>query len=143
MARVLERWPDDDGTHAILARTNRELLPAIAVALEAGVPFRPPPIELLIGSPHVDACLAAVEADGASDGPADAVPPPLARIEAVRARWAAEPADSAADPEAATRVDVAAAVLGWAASFATLDELRAAIDRRRSDFARLCSERRR
>ncbi len=38
MARVLERWPIDDGSRAILARTNRELLPAIAVALELARP---------------------------------------------------------------------------------------------------------
>jgi superfamily I DNA/RNA helicase len=132
MARILERWPVDDGTRAILARTNRELLPAIAVALERGVPFRPPPIELLLESPHVDACLAAaVEVDPRL--------PILARLEAVRATWVARPADPAADPEATTPAEVAAAVLAWAAQFATLDELRDAIAARRAAFARLCS----
>ena len=32
--RILDGWPDDDGTRAVLARTNRELLPALVVALE-------------------------------------------------------------------------------------------------------------
>ena len=133
MARVLERWPEDDGTRAILARTNRELLPAIAAALERGVPFRPPPIELLLGSPHVDACLA--EVAGADPGL-----PLLARLETVRARWAAAPADPEADPDATSPAEIAAAVLAWAAPFATLDELRDAIAARRADFARLCSD---
>jgi len=133
MARVLERWPGDDGTRAILARTNRELLPAIAAALERGVPFRPPPIELLLGSPHVDACLA--EVAGADPGL-----PLLARLETVRARWAAAPADPEADPDATSPAEIAAAVLAWAAPFATLDELRDAIAARRADFARLCSD---
>ncbi len=137
MARILERWPDDDATRAILARTNRELLPAIAVALAAGVAFRPPPIELLIGSPHVDACLAAVASGDQASRPGV---PLLARIEAVRSRWAAESADADADPDAVARADVAAAILAWAAPFATLEGLGATIRDRRADLARLCSD---
>jgi superfamily I DNA/RNA helicase len=134
--RVLGAWPaDDDGTRAILARTNRELLPAIAVALERGVPFRPPPIALLIDSPHVDACLAAVDALAA-----DARMPLPARIEAVRATWAAEPGDAAGDPAGPTRSEVAAAVLAWSSPSRTLEDLREAIANRRADFARLCSD---
>jgi len=141
MARVLRALPDN-GTHAILARTNRELLPAIAVALEAGVPFRPPPIELLVTSPLVDACLSAADA-------IDPALPMLARIETVRARWAA-PVDGTvadadrplladpADPGATSPAEIAAAVLAWAARYRTLEELRAAIQTRRADLARLC-----
>ncbi len=135
MSRVLQRWPDDDGTRAILARTNRELLPAIAVALEAGIPFRPPPIELLLASPHVDACLAAVAADSASPR----VPLP-ARVEAVRAAWAAAPPPADLDPDAASPASVAAAVLAWAVRFAALEDLVDAIAQRRADFDRLCSD---
>jgi superfamily I DNA/RNA helicase len=65
IGRVLDRWEDGQPpteTRAILARTNRELLPAIAVALDRRVPFRPPPIELLVGSEIVDECLVAVAA---------------------------------------------------------------------------------
>ncbi|HEY7131706.1 MAG TPA: ATP-dependent helicase [Candidatus Limnocylindrales bacterium] len=135
MARILDRWSATEGTRAILARTNRELLPPIAVALEAGVPFRPPPVELLIGSPDVDACLDAVADDRAPVGT-----PLVARIESVRVGWAADSPHSAADPEMPARVDIAAAVLAWAAPFATLEELRAAIAARRADLARLCTE---
>ena len=51
------RWPDDGSTRAILARTNRELLPAVVVALRLGLPFRAPRIELLVESPTVDELL--------------------------------------------------------------------------------------
>ena len=56
--RAIETWPDDDSTRAVLARTNRELLPAVVVALELGIPFRAPRIELLLDSPRLDALLA-------------------------------------------------------------------------------------
>ena len=83
IGRVVDRWPADDGTRAILARTNRELLPAIAVCLDRRLPFRPPAVELLVTSPLVDEVLD--EADAA-----DAHLPLLARLEAVRRRWAGE-----------------------------------------------------
>jgi DNA helicase-2/ATP-dependent DNA helicase PcrA len=57
LRRVLETWPDDGSTRAVLARTNRELLPAVAVALELGWPFRAPRIELPVESPLVDEAL--------------------------------------------------------------------------------------
>src|SRR5437773_5538008 len=131
--RVLDRWPDDDGSRAVLARTNRELLPAIAIALERGDAFRPPPIELLIASPSVDACLAAV-------AEVDPSLPLLARIEVVRARWSAEPPDPDADLDATPAAQVAAAVLAWAVPFSRLDELAAAIATSRADFHRLCRD---
>ena len=54
----MRTWPDDGSTRAILARTNRELLPAVVVALRLGLPFRAPRIELLVDSPLVDDLLA-------------------------------------------------------------------------------------
>jgi superfamily I DNA/RNA helicase len=57
LRRVFESWPDDGSTRAVLARTNRELLPAVAVALELGLPFRAPRIELPVESPLVDEAL--------------------------------------------------------------------------------------
>ncbi len=55
--RAVRSWPDDGTTRAILARTNRELLPAVVVALQLGLPFRAPRIELLLDSPIVDRLL--------------------------------------------------------------------------------------
>ena len=142
VGRLLDRWFGEQAgaggepppSRAILTRTNRELLPAIAVALERGVPFRPPPIELLVASALVDDCLVAVAAS------TDPELPLLPRIEAVRAAWAAAPADPDADPDAPRPADIAAAVLSWAVPFPTLAALRDAIEARRSALAALCRD---
>ena len=133
IGRVFDTWPGNDETRAILTRTNRELLPAIAVALDRRIAFRPPPIDLLVGSPDVDTCLDAVAA-------VDPGLPLLVRIETVRAAWAAQPTDPAAGPDVPRPVDIAAAVLAWAAPFAGIDALRAAILDRRAAFAELCRD---
>ncbi|HET9614075.1 MAG TPA: ATP-dependent helicase, partial [Candidatus Limnocylindrales bacterium] len=133
VARVIERLPRADGTRAILARTNRELLTVIAVALERNESFRPPPIELLFASLHVDACLAAV-------AQTDSSLPVLARIERVRASWAAAPPSTGDDPDAPSRADIAAALLAWAAPFRSLEEVAAAVADRREAYARLCRD---
>ncbi len=124
-------------SRAILTRTNRELLPAIAAALDLGLPFRPPPVELLVDSPIVDRCLDAV-ADAA--GPAGGELALLPRIESVRARWAAEPLDPDADPDAPRPADIAAAVLAWAVPYRSLDAFRTAIAARRVAFRELCRD---
>jgi superfamily I DNA/RNA helicase len=133
VGRLLDRWAGAQGTLAILTRTNRELLPAIAAALDRSVPFRPPPVELLVGSTVVDACLAEAAAT-----PADL--PLLARIEAIRAAWAARPPDPHADPDAPRPAEIAAAVLGWAIPHPSLDAFRTAITARRAALARLCRD---
>src|SRR5205809_5605596 len=51
--RALVGLPDDGSTRAILTRTNRELLPAVTVALELGLAFRAPRIPLLLGAPEL------------------------------------------------------------------------------------------
>jgi len=124
---------DPTPTRAILTRTNRELLPAIAAAIARDVPFRPPPIELLVGLPLVDDCIDEV-------GRTSAAFPLLARIETVRAAWAARPPDPDADPDGPQPADVARAVLTWATPFAHLDDLRGAIAQRRAAIARLCRD---
>ena len=137
IGRVFDSWPADDATRAILARTNRELLPAISVALDRRVPFRPPAIELLVASPLVDAVLA--EADGSTDPDL----PVLARLEAVRARWSAMPpveGEADRDPDGSQPADIAAAVVAWAVAYPRLDELRQAIADRRAALADLCRD---
>jgi superfamily I DNA/RNA helicase len=131
--KVLAGWRGTAGTHAILTRTNRELLPAIAAALELGVPFRPPPIDLLVGLPSVDTCIEEVRRTAAAL-------PLLARIEIVRAMWAAGPQDPDADPDAPRPADVASAVLAWAAPFRDLEALEAAVIARREALLELCRE---
>ena len=56
LERAIRTWPDDGSTRAVLARTNRELLPAVVVALRLGLPFRAPRIDLLLDSPSSTTC---------------------------------------------------------------------------------------
>jgi DNA helicase II / ATP-dependent DNA helicase PcrA len=137
IGRVFDNWPTDDATRAILARTNRELLPAISVALDRRIPFRAPAIELLVSSPLVNAVLA--EADGSTDPGL----PLLARLEAVRARWSASPpadGDADRDPDGRQPADIAAAVVAWAVPYSSLDALREAVAARRAALAELCRD---
>ena len=123
--RAVRTWPDDDSSRAILARTNRELLPAVVVALRLGLPFRAPRIELLLDSPLVDRSLerAAALSDGA---------PLLAVLGRVRDEAAGDPATS----EAAT------ALLGWAAGFPESTDLAGLGDAVKAARARLADLRR-
>jgi DNA helicase-2/ATP-dependent DNA helicase PcrA len=119
--RAVRTWPEDGTTRAVLARTNRELLPAVVVALGLGIPFRAPRIELLLDSPIVDRLLERAGKGGASDAPL------LVTLGRVR--------DEAADDPAAT--EVAAALLGWAVGHADLASLTAAIQQTRTRLAEL------
>jgi len=107
--RLLIAWYGrDPGGYAILARTNGQLAPYAAVAIERGIPFRVEQDSLTLDDPAVDALLARVEHDGRDAEPL------LPRI-------------AAAGDDDTTQV-----VLGWAAAFATLESLRTALVRARS-----------
>ena len=123
LERVVRAWPDDGSTRAILARTNRELLPAVVVAMRLGLPFRAPRIDLLVESPAVDELLARVAADGLDDRPL------LVRVGAVR--------DGATDPWVR---EVATALLGWAVTFDDLATFADAVTGTRSRLAALRSD---
>jgi superfamily I DNA/RNA helicase len=59
--RLLTHWlKAAPGKHAVLARTNAELAPFAAVALEMGVPYRAAEDGLLLDEPAVDEALAAL-----------------------------------------------------------------------------------
>ncbi len=99
--RLLRDWlPAAPGVHAVLARTNAELAPFAAVALEMDIAYRAAEDGLLLDDPALDALLAALPSN---------MPPAvaLARLE--------KPSR------------VARAVLAWALPFSSADELRAAI----------------
>ena len=66
---MLASWPDDGSTRAVLARTNRELLPVVAAAMRLSIPFRAAELHLPIESPIVDELLAEARATG-GDRPA-------------------------------------------------------------------------
>jgi superfamily I DNA/RNA helicase len=121
VAAVLAGWPDDDTTRAVLARTNRELLPVAAAASRLGLPFRAAELVLPVESPDVDELLAEI-AD------VDPSQPLLIRAGRVRDRWLA---DGDRSPEVAT------AVLGWAAGFGSLEDLAAGVAWARERLATL------
>ncbi|HET7494624.1 MAG TPA: ATP-dependent helicase [Candidatus Limnocylindrales bacterium] len=127
--RLLRSWPDDDGTQAVLARTNRELRPAVIAALGLGMPFRAPSVELLVDRPALDALLARVERE------TPAALPLLVRLGRLR---------GSVDDATWSEREIAAAMLAWAAPFpdlgrfvAAIAEVRALLAELRRDDARL------
>ncbi|MBI2762234.1 MAG: ATP-dependent helicase [Chloroflexi bacterium] len=121
---VLRSWPRREtggepiATHAILARTNRELLPAVLAALIEDVPFRAAGLELPVESPYVDQLLARAAI-------VPGKPPLLVRLSRVRTE---------AEGEAR---DTAEALLAWAPAFADLPALEVAIADLSARLARL------
>ncbi len=111
LERVIRTWPLDDSTRAVLARTNRELLPAVAVALRLGLPFRAPRIDLLLDSPGLDDLLYRVnEACLPSE-------PLLITLGRVRAAVTDDPG----------LAELATALLGWAIGHRDIAALSAAV----------------
>jgi ATP-dependent DNA helicase UvrD/PcrA len=118
---IIRSWPPDDGTRAILARTNRELIPAAVAALRLDMPFAAPGLVLPVESPLVDELLA-----GAPDRS-------RAAIEAIASWTPADPPDPP-DPSAGA---IRHAMLAWGAAHATVDDLRSAVARTRAKLADL------
>jgi ATP-dependent DNA helicase UvrD/PcrA len=123
LERAVRTWPEDGTTRAILARTNRELLPAVVVAMRLGLRFRAPRIDLPLESPLVDELLRrARQVSEAADEP------PLLALGRVRASIGVEDADTGA---------IAAALLGWAAGSRDLETFAAAVMEARDRLAAL------
>jgi superfamily I DNA/RNA helicase len=116
LERVIGSWPDDGSTRAVLARTNRELLPAVAVALRLDISFRAPRIELLLDDPALDDTLALLRTMGV-EGES-----PLLTIARLRRR---------------RRDALCEALLGWAASFANLGGFLSGVDAARARLREL------
>ncbi|MEO8272513.1 MAG: ATP-dependent helicase [Chloroflexota bacterium] len=123
-AAVLASWPDDGGTRAVLARTNRELLPVVAAALRLAMPFKAADLHLPIESPLVDELLATARLMGP-------ITEPLVATGRLAERSIRPPAEEteAVDEDDPTieRRTIAAALTGWAAQCKTIDELEATI----------------
>jgi DNA helicase II / ATP-dependent DNA helicase PcrA len=111
--RLLRSWPDDDGTRAILARTNRELRPAVLAALATDEPFRAPSVDLLVDDPALDGLLARTAAE------TDPSLPLLVRLAALRR--------SVSRTGTEAERDLAAALLAWAPPYPDLTAFVAAI----------------
>ena len=155
VARTVDGWPDDGGSRAILARTRRELLPAAALALGRGIPFRADGVTLLLEDPRLDAILAEAAATPVSIPllvrlgtvvrgtlKREAGSPDLPRVDA----WPipGSPADAVdldePGPERPPLADLLAALLGWTAAQPTLEALTAAIRIGRERLAGLRSQ---
>jgi DNA helicase II / ATP-dependent DNA helicase PcrA len=147
--RVFGTWPDDGGTRAVLARTNAELLPAAAVAVELGIAFRAPRLRLLTEDPRVEAILAVAAASTDPQMPLlvrltelarrglELPPVPVIR----RPARASDPDPREADEELPLEPEeLLAALVGWAAPYGSLAELTAAVASHRSRVAELRRE---
>jgi DNA helicase II / ATP-dependent DNA helicase PcrA len=130
-AAVLASWPPDGGTRAVLARTNRELLPAVAAAIRLSMPFRAAELRLPIESPLVDELLReAASPSDAGPRPNGVVNPLIALGRLVERHPAMRPGPPDAiedDDPVGERRAIAAALVGWAASCRTMGELETAI----------------
>ena len=125
LERAMGTWPVDGSTRAVLARTNRELLPAVAVALELGLPFRAPRIDLLLDSPLLDDLLALAAHDDTMGLPL------LVALGRVRRAVMLDPGATPAARE------LAGAQLAWAARFDDLAMFKAAVGEMRVRLADL------
>jgi len=116
---LLQTWVHEPAgeRHAILARTNRELVPFAAVALELGLPYRVEEDGLLLDDERI---LSVVEA-------ADRGVPLLVGLRAAAVR-------------ASLPSELTAALLGWAAPFADQAGLREALRDRVSTRTRLTAD---
>jgi superfamily I DNA/RNA helicase len=124
LERVMRTWPDDGSTQAVLARTNRELIPAVVVAMALGRPFRAARLALPLEDPALDGLLAEA-AEIARAGR-----PLLVALGVVRDRVAAA---GSAD------LGLATAMLGWAGGYRDIDAFRDAVQdgrRRLADLRR-------
>jgi superfamily I DNA/RNA helicase len=118
VARAMRSWPADGSTRAVLARTNRELLVPVTVAVEQGWRFRAPDLVLPIEDPRLDGLLARAGAGAGSRGH------PLVALARLRAECrTAEALTPPDNPDEPTEADLATAMLGWAAPYASLERL--------------------
>ena len=109
--RLLTTWlPAQAGQHAVLARTNIELAPFAAVALEMGIPYRAADDGLLLDDPRIDESLEAMTSD---------VPPAVALSRRRK------------------HTEISRALIGWAIAKPTLTDLRQAIATARTRRAEL------
>ena len=147
------------GTAAVLARTNRELLPAASAAIELGVPFRAGDLRLLVESPEGDRILDRVASEppagpfllrlaraarSGSEAPTGPVAPTVTTI-ASRAGVAVDTRIDSGEIDAEVDAEVAAidpasvrrSILAWAAPYHSLEAFRAAVASTRARLAEL------
>jgi superfamily I DNA/RNA helicase len=116
---LLQNWACEQPheRYAVLARTNRELAPFAAVALELGISYKVEEDGLLIDDPRVDVLL-------------DSVEPGAPMLPALRR----------AATDARLPRELTASVLAWAAPFGNAQQIRTELERRREARGRLVSD---
>ena len=122
IGRVLDTWPTDGSSRAVLARTNVELIPAAGAALGREVPFRARETSLPLDEPMLGAAIVAACARATAQPEV----PLLGLIGALRSE--------ATDPGLAAALTL---LIGWAPRFGSASELGAAVDEGRRRLARL------
>jgi superfamily I DNA/RNA helicase len=156
---IFASWPDDGSTRAILARTNAELLPAAAVAVELGIPFRAARLRLLDEDPRIPAILEMLAKETARAGTGAASPPLVSELVDLIRRGALrpEPHETPTEPSRSRRDvepdrvdadeplpvetgDLLAALVGWAIPHASVAELADAVRQHRARVAELRRE---
>jgi superfamily I DNA/RNA helicase len=130
VTRAMRSWPDDGSTRAVLARTNRELLVPVAVAVELGLPFRAPDLALPDEDARLDGLLDRALAIRASSS--------LLALGRLRAEVRAEDEVAGIEPaDEPSRAELVTTMLGWAAGVADIASLAAAVAERRGRLAAL------
>jgi superfamily I DNA/RNA helicase len=113
---LLARWlPAEPGIHAVLSRTNAELIPFAAVAIEMGIPYRAAEDGLLFDDPAMDEGLAWLDEN------AGELPPAVALARASTANGGR----------------ARSALVGWSLGMRSVVELRSAVAAARSKRAEL------
>jgi superfamily I DNA/RNA helicase len=137
---VIASWPTvddvdvpDRSTRAFLARTNRELLPAAAVALELMIPFRAERLELPLEDSRLDPVLARLEA-GSPSGPL------LIRLARMRDDGVARDtgrAEVGEGSDAPSFDELLGTIMAWAAPYADPETFAADVRRARTNLVGL------
>ena len=113
-------------TYAILARTNRELVPAAVAALGLGVAFRAKELELPLDAPELDGIMAeAVESVESARSARAAAEPPAVALARLRG------------PGPPTRRQALQSLVGWSLPCRTMPELAEAVRDGRARLAEL------
>jgi superfamily I DNA/RNA helicase len=124
IGRVLDSWPADETSRAVIARTNIELVPAATAAVARGIPFSARGLDLPLEAAGLDLALTAIEAGEQADESL----PLLVLIDRTRA---------GATGELATACDL---LIGWAPRYPNATTLHAAIEAARRSLLELRTE---
>jgi superfamily I DNA/RNA helicase len=110
-------------------------LPAAVAAIRLGLAFRAPDLVLPVESPIVDELIGALEPNASS--PTRTMTPLLVRVGTLRPTAAANRHQAAESESGFRPAEIASALLGWAAAYPELDDLRDAIATSRSAITTL------